>query len=348
MKKTYTDGELVRNLQCGDETAFDELYERYHKLVYFIAYEMCRNDADAKDILQETFLQVKKSIVEMKEPDNFKPWLNRITVNKCKNLFRSRKTVELDEDNAWFKNHMQEERMYMLPEAKLHFENDQDLIHQLMNHLSDVQREVLVLRYFEQMSMKEMAEVLEVAEGTIKTRLMYAKNNLKKSINVYENETGVKVNFHVEDGALVALFAYAYKKLKQPVIVQNYGKQQKKRFHSSSSMVFQMACVSLVGVVAGAGIMAFQEYESNKTKAVMEYDSSKQKNQKQEEGKAKEYYFQLMDWACCEDDMKIKTKEQFEEIMPLYNDMTSTPSQYLERLKQEHWIEYFNQVYEGF
>lgn len=346
MKKAYTDGELVRNLQCGDETAFDELYERYHKLVYFIAYEMCRNDADAKDILQETFLQVKKSIVEMKEPDNFKPWLNRITVNKCKNLFRSRKTVELDEDNAWFKNHMQEERMYMLPEAKLHFENDQDLIHQLMNHLSDAQREVLVLRYFHQMSMKEMAEILGVAEGTIKTRLMYAKNNLKKLVEKYEAETGTKVNFHVADGALVSLFAYAYQNATQPLVGKYHRKQQRKSFHPSSTMMFHAACASLVGVVSVAGIKAYQEYRSLDTTPMVEQGSLKQK--KEDEGNAKELYFQLMDWACCEDDMKIKTKEQFEEIMPLYNDMTSTPSQYLERLKQEHWIEYFNQVYEGF
>lgn len=344
-EKTYTDGELVRNLQCGDERAFDELYERYHKLVYFIAYEMCRNDADAKDILQETFLQVKRSVKEIKDPDNFKPWLNRIIVNKCKNLFRSRKTVELDEANAWYKHHLQETRSYMLPEQQMHFDNDQDLIHELIGHLSEVQREVLVLRYFQQMSMKEMAEELDVAEGTVKTRLMYAKNNLKRLIEEYEAETGVKVNFHVEDAAIISLFAYAYGKAKQPISLSKQ-KTQKTSFQSSS-VFFNVTCASLMSVVAGAGIMAYNEYDVSRNEPDPIIENVSIKQTEEENGKAKELYFTLMDWACCEDDMKVKTKEEFQNIMPIYQEMMISKSLYLERLKQDHWIEWFNQVYES-
>ena len=62
MEKEKTDVSLIMAVQSGNEEAFNQLYEQYYRLVYFIAYEMCHNDADAKDILQETFVQVEKSI----------------------------------------------------------------------------------------------------------------------------------------------------------------------------------------------------------------------------------------------------------------------------------------------
>lgn len=335
MEKDKTNVSLIQAVQSGNEEAFNQLYEQYYRLVYFIAYEMCHNDADAKDILQDTFMQVEKSIKTLKEPENFKPWLNRIVINKCKNLFRSRKSVAMDQDDLWYQYHVLEERNYMLPEKNLHELNDQEIMHHLLRKLNASQREVLILRYFEHMSMKEIADTLQIPEGTVKTRLLYGKNHLRELVLAYEQENETKLNFYVEDGALAALFAYWFTQTsipKAPVVAH------KQWFKNSQGWNWVMASVCAIAV--GGGIMMAQNFEWGNTQT-----SNQTPQSAVEETQARELYFKLMDWACCRDDMETKSKADFEAIMPLYQEMTSTPSLYLERLKADHWIDNFESVY---
>ena len=91
-----TDPSLIRKVQAKDEEAFNLLYHRYVKLVYYIAYRICKNDADSQDIVQDTFLQVKRMIHNLKNPSLFKFWLNQIAISKCKNLFRKNHYINVD------------------------------------------------------------------------------------------------------------------------------------------------------------------------------------------------------------------------------------------------------------
>ncbi len=336
MEKEKQDVSLILAVQSGNEEAFNQLYEQYYRLVYFIAYEMCHNDADAKDILQDTFMQVEKSIKTLKDPENFKPWLNRIVINKCKNLFRSRKTVQMDYDDLWYQYHVLEERNYMLPEENLHQLNDKQIIHRLMGQLNTSQREVLILRYFEHMSMKEIADTLQIPEGTVKTRLLYGKNHLRDLVLAYEQENEIKLNFYVADGTLAALFAYWYTQTSMPKVPVVAHKQ---RYKFSKGQNWIMA--SLCAVAVGGGIMMASSSDWGNTPP-----STQPTQTVVSETQARELYFKLMDWACCRDDMEVKSKEDFETILPLYQEMISTPSLYLERLKADHWIEDFEEIYQ--
>lgn len=335
MNKAKTDVALILAVQNGDEEAFNQLYEQYSRLVYFIAYEMCHNDADAKDILQETFIQVKKSINTLEEPENFKPWLNRIVINKCKNLFRARRTVELDYDDLWYQYHVEENRTYMLPEENLRKQTDQEVIHRLMQELNPAQREVLILRYFEHLSMKEIAAILEIPEGTVKTRLLYGKNHLRELIDAYEKENEVKLNFHVEGRALMLLYAYWYRHNKfekgKPLVKHKQRKIE--------NPVWNGVMAALCTVIIGCGFMIAKGYQQNYAQPPVSTTQIAYEDQ------ARTLYFQLMDWACCRDDMETKTKAEFDAVMPLYQKMLATPSLYLERLKADHWIEDFETVY---
>ncbi len=337
MKHDLSDGELVKRLKNNDDSAFDELYARYHKLVYFIAFEMCHSDADAQDILQDTFIQIKKSIQTLHDDNLFKPWLNRIVVNKCKNLFRSRKTVELDEDGIWYKNHVQEDRLYMLPQATMNYKNDQHVIRVLMDRLSDSQRVVLMLRYFNDMSMKEMADLLEVPEGTIKTRLLYGKNHLRKLVHEYEQETNTKLNFQVDALSIAGVFGYMM------AHTPTKGLSWMKKTKWNVKDVALKGCAIGIGaaVVVGAISMTDQFFQKDVSsdQGVEETGYSKQ---------AKDHYFILMDWACCKADMLKKSKADFDEIMPIYESMIHSSSRYLERLKKDHWIEDFELIYQQF
>lgn len=339
MNANESDALLIQEVINGDENAFNQLYEKYYRLVYFIAFEMCRNDADAKDILQETFIQIQHSIAALQDPENFKPWLNRIVINKCKNLFRSRKSVELDQDDLWYQYHVSEDRFYMLPEDKMHMENDQKVVHELLGMLSDIQREVLIMRYFEQMTMQEMAEALDVPVGTVKTRLLYGKNRLKELILEYEEKNQVKVDFRVEAASMIGLFAYAYQHTAFPNTLEATPVTTKRKQYVSDQFL-NIVAAALFVVFLGSSIMGLQAYNNKQNK------DDRTIQVVQDNDKIKGYYFQLMDWACCKDDMLVKTKADFDEVMPIVEAMKASHSAYLERLTKDQWIQNFEAVYE--
>ena len=246
-------------VQADDEQAFNLLYERYVKLAYYIAFRFCNNDADSQDVVQETFLQIKRTIKDLKNPDLFKYWLNKITISKCKNLFRSKRNVDMDQEDIWYQHHVTEDRFYMLPELKLHMETDKQLVHKLLMQLSEAQREVLVMRYFEHMTMQEMADALEVPVGTVKTRLLYGKNRLKELILAYEKENDTKINFRVDSMGMIALFTYVYHSLDipKPIIAFRF----KRKPHFSEQMI-NGVMASLTAVCLCSSVMAYQAYNS--------------------------------------------------------------------------------------
>lgn len=341
MMADHGDTALIHALQSGNEDAFNELYERYYRLVYFIAYELTRSDADAKDILQDTFLQVRRSIHSLQDTERFKPWLNRIVINKCKNLFRSRRHVDLDQDDLWYQYHVNEERRYMLPEANLHERSDQRIIHEMLGRLSITQREVLIMRYFQHMSMKEMAEVLEVPEGTVKTRLMYGKNHLKKMILDYEAANDTKLDFHLEGASLSLLFLHLYE---QGMVTPAPLLLPKLKWRTNYNNAFlNGACVVLSTAVCGFATMAYLAFQDARPAYANNVSQHQTLSEKQ---KDREFYFTLMDWACCKEDMKLKGKDDFEQIFPLYEQLRQSGSRYYDRLVAEHWVADFEMYYE--
>ena len=86
--KKLKDAELIQRLNTQDEAAFNELYARYHKLVYYIAYQNTRCEADAEEIKQEVFLKVLRYAGDIKDYSRVKNWRVTITQKECKRLFR--------------------------------------------------------------------------------------------------------------------------------------------------------------------------------------------------------------------------------------------------------------------
>lgn len=337
MNKNEVDVNLIQEVINGNEEAFNQLYNTYHRLVYFIAFELCHNDADAKDILQETFIQIKQSISSLQDPANFKAWMNRIVINKCKNLFRSKRNVDMEEKDVWYQNHVIEDRFYMLPENMLHMETDKIIVHELMKQLSNVQREVLIMRYFEHMSMQEMAEVLEVPIGTVKTRLLYGKNRLKELILAYEEENDTKIDFRVDSLGLGALFVYLYHNTNFSIPVF-MPKARVKKLFSNQLLNGIMGALAIVCICSTAMGYHFYREQSNKDQTILIQDNDT----------LKQYYFTLMDWACCREDMLVKNKSDFEAVIPMYKTLKNSHSAYADRLTKDHWFDDFEAIYEQF
>lgn len=249
---------LIEEIKAGNEEAFNQLYEKYHRMVYYVAYKTMRNEADAHDVVQETFLQIQKSIHTVQNPQYLQLWINRIVVNKCNRMYAKRKYVLLEEDDkdpAW---NIQSNDIESLPKEYTRFQNDQELLCAFIDELPPAQRLMITLMYFEQLSISEIAEVCNIPEGTVKSRCKVARDTLKKKIELYEKQQHVKLDFHafglsaLLTGALLAEADQVnYTKLPGKMI------QPKKTWLHAISLKTVGAMV-VGGSVIGAGAVALQ------------------------------------------------------------------------------------------
>lgn len=177
-RKDLTDEVLMKNISNGDRLAFDELYNRYNNRLFYYFYRMLGNcEETANDFLQDIFLKIIDK-PELFNPDYpFKKWVYSVAHNMCKNEYRkreSRKTVLQDT----FSEELMEET---------NLEDDKsrwiEIAFREINGLSEKSREILLLKYRENFSLEEIAEILELPKGTVKSRLFNARNELSKLMN---------------------------------------------------------------------------------------------------------------------------------------------------------------------
>ena len=164
---------LLLRCQIGDRDAFAELIERYGRPLRYFISNLLGNPEMAEDIFQETWLTVIGRISSLKKADAFPAWLYRIARNNVyQQLRRTRQLSRLSEDAAVL-NPIDDE--VFSPE-------DAARVHQCLKALRPEHKEVLMLRFLEQMSYQHIAEVLNCSSGTVKSRIHYAKLALKKEL----------------------------------------------------------------------------------------------------------------------------------------------------------------------
>ncbi len=169
------DAVLMHRCQAGDEEAFRLLFEQYKNLVYRTALLMVGTAADAEDILQDVFLQVHRSLDTYDATrGSFGTWVHRVTVNRCLNWRRSRRVICDLEDAA-----AQAGGVACSPAESL---PDRDSVRRAIDGLSDKLRVTVVLRHYWGLSYGEIAEVLELPLGTVKSRLNLAVRHMKDDL----------------------------------------------------------------------------------------------------------------------------------------------------------------------
>lgn len=328
MKKQYAAMDDAQLLICleQDEEAFNELYNRYYKLVYFIAYEMCHNDADAKDVMQETFIKVKRSAKDIREKDRFKAWLNAVTVSKCKDLFKKNKYDNYDSDNAYLKNIQTEKRRYMLPEKQMHFDNDKALLHSFINELPSSQKEVLLLKYFADMSLQDIAQVMQISEGTVKSRLHYAKDMLRGMVENHNlKEKNQPLNFESIDAAVIAAFLFAYQHCHPKC-----GGTPSDRYQQKTSHIAMLTAASLLTLAVGIGGAALFYNQS-------QHQPHEQTRSVDRVTEYRDAYFRLMDFAATRSDMENKMQKELMSVYEDYTKLKNSGNAYLQLLTDQGW-----------
>ncbi len=164
---------LILRCQIGDKDAFAELIERYQAPLHYFISHLSSNNEVTEDIFQDTWLTVIRCIYSLKSTEAFSTWLYRIARNKVyQQLRRKQKLFELNENIA-VPNDTEDDVFSPEDAAK---------IHRCMKELRPEYREVLMLRFLEQMSYHEIAKVINCGLGTVKSRIYYAKLALKKEM----------------------------------------------------------------------------------------------------------------------------------------------------------------------
>ncbi len=178
---------LVLQAQNGSTAAFEQIIVLYQKRIFKMAYGYLKNTEDAKEVVQDTFLRLYKSIGSYREGNRFSSWLFRIAANLCvdhyrKNKLRSQR--EGDTDNLVGDHYQVSETED--PEQHMTNETMKAQIHDAVAQLSKQEQKVFMLKHYSHLKYQEIADVMDISVGTVKSTHHRAVTNLKKRILALE------------------------------------------------------------------------------------------------------------------------------------------------------------------
>lgn len=168
----------VLRAQTGDAQAYCQLFRKHNNNLLYYVRALLGERAESEDVLQEVWLTVLKKIGGLNDPGAFRAWLYRIARNHAvSRLRKKRKTIDLDAIDE-FRLASDSETI----EDDFVFQYDAASVHRGLGGLSTNHREVLALRFLEQLSYEEIANIVDCSVGTIRSRIHYAKRMLKEAI----------------------------------------------------------------------------------------------------------------------------------------------------------------------
>ena len=188
-KKLKTAVEQIRN---GEESGFGTLYSRTYRYVYSKAKFLTGEEQEALDLMQEVYLAAYKNIGSLKNINSIYAWLGAITLRQSSKLFRKNKrNVLMSESEADIFEEIPDRELAV--EDRLEKEGEIDAIRECISKLSEEQRAVVLAYYYEERRIEEIADILDVSEGTVKSRLYLARKHLRASLTEVEKKQGYKL-----------------------------------------------------------------------------------------------------------------------------------------------------------
>lgn len=187
---------LVTKAQQGDNEALNCLFNEFYNDLYYFALKTVKDDETALDVTQEAFVEIINTLGNLKEPAAFVTWAKQITYHQCTRYFKKKKDVLVDEDeegNTVFDT-LKEEKAEFIPDEALDKADFKKTVMGILDELSEEQRSAVMMYYFDEMSVKQIAEIQGVSEGTVKSRLNYARKAIKNSVEEYEKKHNIKLH----------------------------------------------------------------------------------------------------------------------------------------------------------
>jgi RNA polymerase sigma-70 factor, ECF subfamily len=175
---TNEDQLLIDSIQRGEMAAFQELVEKYKQKVYYMALDMTRNHHDAEDLSQEVFMKMYASIKDFRGDSKLSSWLYRIAMNLCIDKSRRKRLQMVELDEKIYEKPATE----ATPDVAIQSRAMQVQIQEALTKLPPRQRSIFVMRHYDELMLKEIAEALDISEGTVKAQLFRAIQKLQKEL----------------------------------------------------------------------------------------------------------------------------------------------------------------------
>ena len=261
--------ELVLSAKNGNKKAFDKLYKLTSNDVWFTCVSLLKDEENAKDIMQETYITAFLKLDTLKDEEKFCGWVTTIAVNLCKKKLKGKVEYQIDDEVLITEAETDE---LMLPEEYITKAEKRKVLLQIMEDtLSFNQYQVVLMFYFNELSIAEIAQALEISEGTVKSRLNSSRAKMKTAIEDYEKKSGDKLHGVVVVPFFTTIFKEEAKSLAVPNITiklpngQTLATSATKGFATGakstvSSIVKATATATVktkvIAVVCGATILA--------------------------------------------------------------------------------------------
>jgi RNA polymerase sigma factor (sigma-70 family) len=197
----HSDSLLLRARQ-GDKNAQGKLVQLWYKRIYNFAFKFFQDHDLAMEVAQKTFISMCRNLEGLQDTNRFKSWLYTIAVNYCREELRKKKSnrsvpfefvvnPEAENSPQWEGSAMRHEN----PERQFQQAELSEILQQALMTLSEEQREVVIMKEFEGLKFREIAEVLNISENTVKSRMYYGLDGLKK---ILEQRNITKDTVHYE------------------------------------------------------------------------------------------------------------------------------------------------------
>ncbi|MBQ1786723.1 MAG: sigma-70 family RNA polymerase sigma factor, partial [Turicibacter sp.] len=160
------------------DTVVERLIEQYGQEVYKIAYFYMKETQLAEDVFQEVFYKVIKNYHKFNHQSSEKTWLIRITINTCKDMLRTSWIKRVTTFGVWQDSEHEYEKPYDIEKKETNKE-----LYELIQQLPQKYKEILLLFYYKDLTYEEISEILQIPEGTVRSRLSRAREKLKKMMN---------------------------------------------------------------------------------------------------------------------------------------------------------------------
>jgi RNA polymerase sigma factor (sigma-70 family) len=208
--------ELVLSAKNGNKKAFDKLYKLTSNDVWFTCVSLLKDEENAKDIMQETYITAFLKLDTLKDEEKFCGWLTAIATNKSKNKLKGKVEYQIDDEILIAETETDE---LMLPEEYINKAEKRKVLLQIIEDtLSFNQYQVVLMFYFNELSIAEIAQALEISEGTVKSRLNSSRAKMKTAIEDYENKSGDRLHGVVVVPFFTTIFKEEAKSLAVPNI----------------------------------------------------------------------------------------------------------------------------------
>ena len=183
---------LVTSAKDGNTQAFEELYDRYYGKIFALARMTVKNEADAEDILQQAFISAWRNMNGLTSPEAFSTWLQKITLNHCYSLLRRKNITILMDAESETEDFSEEISDEFLPAVYAERDDLRSRLGKILDSLSEVQKQTIVLYYFNEQKVEEIAYIMECNVGTVKSRLFLARKAIRAEVEEEERKSGEK------------------------------------------------------------------------------------------------------------------------------------------------------------